>query len=220
MELVKELILVLERADPNVVVLTLVVAALIVWSMSRHARDIVVNVLRPVRAQDRALERRGVQYKTFPITQVRCGCGCTVVRCAIALLHQPFRRLCAACLAQIEQLSPNVRRFRVGLASPDACLGRHGHLSLKAVVDGQRVVRPYTPVSPPWQKGSADFVIKKCVARARVHCRIGWAGGRVWATHFDEIVCVLCTPIHVGLWWAVQVRVRNLDAALVQAEGR
>lgn len=63
--------------------------------------------------------------------------------------------------AQIKQLSPNVKRFRAALPSPSESLGRHGHLSVVAHIDGQRVVRPYTPVTPPWQKGYFDLVIKE-----------------------------------------------------------
>ena len=67
---------------------------------------------------------------------------------------------------QIEDLSHNVRRFTVNLEEPSATLGRHGHVSVMAHVDGQRVVRPYTPVSPPWQQGSFELVVKRWVGPA------------------------------------------------------
>ena len=177
---VVEAIIAKVTADPvSIAVAVLVVVLLLLVANRRQPGSGGDNVLRPVRAQDKAMQRRGVQYRDLLIQSVRL---CVhVLRCAVACAREadewrcvgscracvarvtPSRAAvrCAAANPQIKQLSPNVKRFRVALPSPSESLGRHGHLSVVAHIDGQRVVRPYTPVTPPWQKGYFDLVIKE-----------------------------------------------------------
>lgn len=77
-----------------------------------------------------------------------------------AAVFKPFK------LIEVETLNYNTRLFRfaipplngapAGLGLP---IGRH--VSVRAVIDGQKVVRPYTPTSPPEQVGSFDLVLKR-----------------------------------------------------------
>lgn len=59
-------------------------------------------------------------------------------------------------------LSHDTRRFRFELPSPDHVLGLPigQHIYLSARVDGQLVVRPYTPTSSDEDKGHMDLVVK------------------------------------------------------------
>ncbi|XP_005107465.1 NADH-cytochrome b5 reductase 3 isoform X2 [Aplysia californica] len=61
-----------------------------------------------------------------------------------------------------EVLSPDTRRFRFALPSSDHILGLPvgQHIYLTARIDGQLVIRPYTPVSSDDDKGYMDLVIK------------------------------------------------------------
>ncbi|XP_066943096.1 NADH-cytochrome b5 reductase 3 isoform X2 [Macrobrachium rosenbergii] len=65
-------------------------------------------------------------------------------------------------LIEREDISHDTRRFRFKLPSPDHILGLPigQHIYLSARVDGQLVVRPYTPVSCDEDKGYMDLVIK------------------------------------------------------------
>jgi cytochrome-b5 reductase len=59
-------------------------------------------------------------------------------------------------------LSHDTRRFRFELPSSEHVLGLPigQHIYLSARVDGQLVVRPYTPTSSDEDKGHMDLVIK------------------------------------------------------------
>ncbi|KAJ8265793.1 hypothetical protein COCON_G00148920 [Conger conger] len=61
-----------------------------------------------------------------------------------------------------EVLSHNTRRFRFALPSPKHILGLPvgKHVYLSARIDGNLVVRPYTPVSSDDDKGFVDIVVK------------------------------------------------------------
>ncbi|XP_052269967.1 NADH-cytochrome b5 reductase 3-like isoform X2 [Dreissena polymorpha] len=61
-----------------------------------------------------------------------------------------------------EEVSHDTRRFRFALPSMDHILGLPvgQHIYLSAKVDGQLVIRPYTPVSSDDDKGFMDLVIK------------------------------------------------------------
>ncbi|KAM4748213.1 NADH-cytochrome b5 reductase 3 [Rhinophrynus dorsalis] len=61
-----------------------------------------------------------------------------------------------------EVISHDTRRFRFALPSPDHVLGLPvgQHLYLSARIDGNLVVRPYTPVSSDDNKGYVDLVVK------------------------------------------------------------
>lgn len=110
-----------------------VVAVLAVWwlmTQRKAAGSGGSNVLRPVRASERSMNKRGLAFQSLVIQEV-------------------------------EKLSPDTQRFRVALPSPSATLGKRGHMSIQATIDGQRVVRPYTPITPPWQAGYFDLVIKR-----------------------------------------------------------
>ncbi|KAJ8346606.1 hypothetical protein SKAU_G00280070 [Synaphobranchus kaupii] len=61
-----------------------------------------------------------------------------------------------------EVISHDTRRFRFALPSPDHILGLPigKHVYLSARIDGNLVVRPYTPVSSDDDKGFVDLVVK------------------------------------------------------------
>jgi len=61
-----------------------------------------------------------------------------------------------------EEISHDTRRFRFALPSMDHILGLPvgQHIYLSARIDGQLVIRPYTPVSSDDDKGYMDLVIK------------------------------------------------------------
>ncbi|KAM9312614.1 NADH-cytochrome b5 reductase 3 [Gastrophryne carolinensis] len=65
-------------------------------------------------------------------------------------------------LVDKEELSHDTRRFRFALPSPEHILGLPigQHIYLSARVDGNLVVRPYTPVSSDDDKGYVDLVVK------------------------------------------------------------
>lgn len=61
-----------------------------------------------------------------------------------------------------EEVSHDTRRFKFALPSNDHILGLPvgQHIYLSARIDGQLVIRPYTPVSSDDDKGCMDLVIK------------------------------------------------------------
>ncbi|KAM8980474.1 NADH-cytochrome b5 reductase 3 isoform X1 [Sarcophilus harrisii] len=61
-----------------------------------------------------------------------------------------------------ENISHDTRRFRFALPSPQHVLGLPigQHIYLSARIDGNLVIRPYTPVSSDDDKGFVDLVIK------------------------------------------------------------
>lgn len=65
-------------------------------------------------------------------------------------------------LSDVRPVSHNTKLLRFSLPSPNDTLklppGRH--LMLRATVNGERVIRPYTPTSHPQQKGHFDLVVK------------------------------------------------------------
>ncbi|KAL8594870.1 NADH-cytochrome b5 reductase 2 [Nucella lapillus] len=65
-------------------------------------------------------------------------------------------------LVDREEVSPDTRRFRFALPSPEHILGLPvgQHIYLTARIDGSLVIRPYTPVSSDDDKGFVDLVIK------------------------------------------------------------
>jgi len=65
-------------------------------------------------------------------------------------------------LVDKEVISPDTRRYRFALPSPEHILGLPvgQHIYLTARIDGQLVIRPYTPVSSDDDKGFMDLVVK------------------------------------------------------------
>ncbi|XP_051544500.1 NADH-cytochrome b5 reductase 3 [Myxocyprinus asiaticus] len=65
-------------------------------------------------------------------------------------------------LVDKEIISHDTRKFRFALKSPDHVLGLPigQHIYLSAKIDGNLVVRPYTPVSSDDDKGFVDLVVK------------------------------------------------------------
>uniref|UniRef100_A0A8C6MXR1 NADH-cytochrome b5 reductase n=1 Tax=Mus spicilegus TaxID=10103 RepID=A0A8C6MXR1_MUSSI len=61
-----------------------------------------------------------------------------------------------------EVISPDTRRFRFALPSPQHILGLPigQHIYLSTRIDGNLVIRPYTPVSSDDDKGFVDLVVK------------------------------------------------------------
>lgn len=61
-----------------------------------------------------------------------------------------------------EELTHDTRRFRFALPSPQHSLGLPigQHIYLSAVINGDMVVRPYTPTTSDDEKGYFDLVIK------------------------------------------------------------
>lgn len=84
------------------------------------------------------------------------------------------------------ELSADTRRFRFALPSPQHVLGLPvgQHLYLSARVDGELVVRPYTPVSSDDDKGYVDLVIK--VYFRDTHPKFP-AGGKM-SQHLEELL--------------------------------
>uniref|UniRef100_A0A3Q1LZ18 NADH-cytochrome b5 reductase n=2 Tax=Bos TaxID=9903 RepID=A0A3Q1LZ18_BOVIN len=64
--------------------------------------------------------------------------------------------------ASLQVISHDTRRFRFALPSPEHILGLPvgQHIYLSARIDGNLVIRPYTPVSSDDDKGFVDLVIK------------------------------------------------------------
>ncbi len=99
------------------------------------------------------------------------------------------------------ELNRNTRIFRFGLPSPEHRIGLPvgKHVFVYASVDGQNVVRAYTPITGDEEKGRLDMLIKvgtcpreqgSCCWETRVRCqchdaRITWAAaaccGISWA---------------------------------------
>jgi len=65
-------------------------------------------------------------------------------------------------LVDREEISPDTRRFRFALPSDDHCLGLPvgQHVYLSAKINGELVIRPYTPTSSDDDLGFVDLVIK------------------------------------------------------------
>lgn len=65
-------------------------------------------------------------------------------------------------LIEREEVSHDTRRFRFSLPSSEHILGLPvgQHIYLSAQINGQLVIRPYTPVSSDDDKGFFDLVIK------------------------------------------------------------
>jgi len=61
-----------------------------------------------------------------------------------------------------EEVSHDTRRFKFGLATPEHVLGLPvgQHIFLSARINGEVVVRPYTPVSSDETKGYVELIIK------------------------------------------------------------
>ncbi|XP_060074044.1 NADH-cytochrome b5 reductase 3-like isoform X2 [Ylistrum balloti] len=72
-------------------------------------------------------------------------------------------------LSDKKEISPNTRKFRFDLPTPEHILGLPvgQHIDLTARIDGQLIIRPYTPVSSDDDKGHMDLVIK--IYFANVH---------------------------------------------------
>ncbi|XP_064156236.1 NADH-cytochrome b5 reductase 1-like isoform X4 [Anguilla rostrata] len=81
-------------------------------------------------------------------------------RSPITLLDPSFKYQLR--LIDKEVLSHDTRRFRFALPSPQHILGLPvgKHVYLSARIDGDIVVRPYTPVSSDDDKGFVDIVVK------------------------------------------------------------
>ncbi|KAL0625473.1 NADH-cytochrome b5 reductase 3 [Plecturocebus cupreus] len=122
--------------------------------------------------------------------------------------------------ASLQIISHDTRRFRFALPSPQHILGLPvgQHIYLSARIDGNLVIRPYTPVSSDDDKGFVDLVIKvkpvghDCggggwVAMATAHIPHGLPGqGRPplppcaarpqsWPPHF---------PRDLQVWWLLE----------------
>jgi len=65
-------------------------------------------------------------------------------------------------LVDREEISPDTRRFRFALPSAEHCLGLPvgQHVYLSAKINGELVIRPYTPTSSDDDLGFVDLVIK------------------------------------------------------------
>jgi len=88
-------------------------------------------------------------------------------------------------LIEREELSHDTRRFRFGLPTPEHILGlpigQHIHISAK--IDGDLVIRSYTPVSSDEDHGFVDLVVK--VYYKNVHPRFP-DGGKL-TQHLDSL---------------------------------
>lgn len=72
-------------------------------------------------------------------------------------------------LTEKEDISHDTRKYRFGLPSKDHVLGLPvgQHINLSATIDGELVIRSYTPVSSDDDKGFVDLVVK--VYKRNVH---------------------------------------------------
>jgi len=88
-------------------------------------------------------------------------------------------------LVDKEIISHDTRRFRFALPTPNHILGLPvgQHIYLSAKVDGDLVVRPYTPVSSDNDRGFMDLVIK--VYKKNVHPKFP-KGGKM-SQHLDSL---------------------------------
>ncbi|XP_070494627.1 NADH-cytochrome b5 reductase 3 isoform X2 [Chironomus tepperi] len=88
-------------------------------------------------------------------------------------------------LVEKEEISHDTRKFRFGLPSPDHVLGlpvgQHIHLSV--TINGDLVIRSYTPVSSDDDKGFVDLVVK--VYQRNVHPKFP-EGGKM-TQYLDEM---------------------------------
>ncbi|KFD56150.1 hypothetical protein M514_02928 [Trichuris suis] len=88
-------------------------------------------------------------------------------------------------LVEKKEVSHDTRMFRFALHSPNQVLGLPigQHVYLSAKVNGQLVVRPYTPISQSDEEGSVTFVIK--VYKSNVHPKFP-QGGKM-TQHLDSL---------------------------------
>ena len=65
-------------------------------------------------------------------------------------------------LIQVTQISPNTKLFRFQLPNSESNIGLSigRHISLRANIDGNNVIRAYTPTSHPQQKGFFELLVK------------------------------------------------------------
>jgi len=86
-------------------------------------------------------------------------------------------------LVDKESLSHDTRRFRFALPTPEHVLGLPvgQHIFLTARINGELVIRPYTPTSSDDDKGYVDLVIK--VYFANVHPK--FPGGGKMSQHLE-----------------------------------
>ncbi|XP_045459732.1 NADH-cytochrome b5 reductase 3-like [Melitaea cinxia] len=65
-------------------------------------------------------------------------------------------------LIEREELNHDTRRFRFGLPTPEHVLGSPvgQHILLSVKIDGELIIRAYTPVSSDEEKGYVDLVVK------------------------------------------------------------
>lgn len=65
-------------------------------------------------------------------------------------------------LVEKEEISPDTRKFRFALPSKEHILGLPvgQHIHLSATINGELVIRSYTPVSSDADKGFVDLVVK------------------------------------------------------------
>ncbi|KAM3926015.1 NADH-cytochrome b5 reductase 3 [Leptodactylus fuscus] len=95
-------------------------------------------------------------YIVFAIFRRIFGKSAPAITLESADIKYPLR------LVDKEVISHDTRRFRFALPSPEHILGLPigQHIYLSARIDGNLVVRPYTPVSSDDDKGFVDLVVK------------------------------------------------------------
>ncbi|CAN2391893.1 acting on NAD(P)H, partial [Pristimantis euphronides] len=95
-------------------------------------------------------------YLVFAIFKRIFGKSAPAITLENADIKYPLR------LIDKEAISHDSRRFRFALPSPEHILGLPigQHIYLSARIDGNLVVRPYTPVSSDDDKGFVDLVVK------------------------------------------------------------
>jgi cytochrome-b5 reductase len=88
-------------------------------------------------------------------------------------------------LIEREEISHDTRRFRFGLPSSQHVLGLPigQHIHLSATINGELVIRSYTPVSSDDDKGYVDLVVK--VYKKNVHPKFP-DGGKL-SQHLDSM---------------------------------
>lgn len=101
-----------------------------------------------------------------PSTSSRGGASPTAAPKEAAVALQGKNRAIQCKLVSKEYESPDVLRIRFALPQSDIALGLPVgmHIGLRAVINGEKIKRQYTPVSDGDEKGHVELLVKvRCV---------------------------------------------------------
>lgn len=175
-------------------VTTLVLSKL--WNRTRGGSR--AHVLRPYAPVHRSASRRGVQFKTLRL--VKCIPETPDTRrftfewdeVSPLPIHPSFLPLAHDVRHDVQDET----------LAPARTYGRVYHVSVSKEVNGTQVVRPYTPVTSPWKRGSLDIVVKFYEYCTSKYCCT--AKCITWSTDSHRT-----HSTHIQVW--------NIDSRVVQA---